>query len=175
MVEPRIAGFTSEQHYSTKSYQEKNLQGVSLDFNELTAWNFRNQDLTGANFRSSTLTDVDLTGAVIAGADFAGTEAPQALTAAQLYSTQSYRGKDLRGVRFGVECTECRWPRNTLTGWDFRDQNLYGSQFSSIQIEGADFSGANLTNANFLQARLKDVNLTGALIAGADLGETYED
>ena len=34
-------GFTKEQLYSTASYQKKNLQGIGLDANDLTGWDFR--------------------------------------------------------------------------------------------------------------------------------------
>ena len=166
------SGFTAEQLYSTKSYQEKNLQGVSLDSNELTGWDFRDHNLTGVNFRSSTLTDVDLTGAVVTGADFARMEAPHALTAAQLYSTQSYRDKDLRGIWFSDGCASCESPRNSLTGWDFRDQNLTEAVFSPTSLQGTNFSGANLTSANLRHSRLTDTNLTGAIVNKTDLGET---
>ena len=44
------SGFTREQLYSTASYQQRNLRGIGLSFNDLTGWDFSGQDLTGADF-----------------------------------------------------------------------------------------------------------------------------
>ena len=44
-------GLTKEQLYSTASYQNRNLQGIVLDSNDLSEWNFTGQDLTNASLR----------------------------------------------------------------------------------------------------------------------------
>jgi uncharacterized protein YjbI with pentapeptide repeats len=41
-------GFTKEHLYSTASYQQRNLQGISLGDNDLTGWDFSDQDLTSS-------------------------------------------------------------------------------------------------------------------------------
>ena len=41
-------GITKEQLYSPASYQHRNLQGIVLDSNDLSEWNFTGQDLTNA-------------------------------------------------------------------------------------------------------------------------------
>ncbi len=72
----------------------KDLTGVLLRNNDLTGWNFAGQNLTNVNFEDATLTDVHLTDAIVAGADFEDTT----LSEEQLYSTASYKMKDLHGV-----------------------------------------------------------------------------
>jgi uncharacterized protein YjbI with pentapeptide repeats len=57
------AGFTKEQLYSTASYQSRNLQGIWLWNNDLTAWDFSGQDLTNAVLQDSTLANANLSGA----------------------------------------------------------------------------------------------------------------
>jgi uncharacterized protein YjbI with pentapeptide repeats len=82
-------GFTPQQLYSTASYQEGDLRGVSFLINDLAGWNFEDQDLqdaelsanlTGANLRhaylvnavfdSSGVVNIDL--AILDGADARG-------------------------------------------------------------------------------------------------------
>ncbi|MFO0911802.1 MAG: pentapeptide repeat-containing protein [Pirellulales bacterium] len=136
-------GFTAAQLYSTQSYVSKDLRGIVLDSpNDLTGWDFHDQNLTGAGFSGSTLAGVNLTGAVVTQARLDDTTS-QGFTAAQLYSTQSYANKDLSGIKL---------VHNNLTGWDFSGQNL----------TGANFESANLTNAN----------LTGAVVRGASFVNT---
>src|SRR5688500_19026402 len=53
-------GFAKEQLYSTASYQRKNLAGVNLGVNDLSAWDFSGLDLTGASFNFSTMNGVNL-------------------------------------------------------------------------------------------------------------------
>lgn len=53
-------GFTKDQLYSTASYKQHNTRGIDLGYNDLTHWDFREQDLTNANFNGSTLTNADL-------------------------------------------------------------------------------------------------------------------
>lgn len=75
-------GFTAEQLYSTKSYNDKSLTYVDFDGNDLSGWNFSGQNLTRANFSIAKLWNVDfqeanLTNAIfdysdLSGADFRG-------------------------------------------------------------------------------------------------------
>ena len=52
-------GFTKEQLYSTASYQQRNLRGIGLVYNDLRGWDFSGQNLTGADFYHSTLTNAN--------------------------------------------------------------------------------------------------------------------
>lgn len=52
-------GFTNEQLYSTASYQEKDLNGIQLYWNDLSGWNFSKQYLVNSNFNGSTISGGD--------------------------------------------------------------------------------------------------------------------
>jgi uncharacterized protein YjbI with pentapeptide repeats len=105
-------------------------------------------NLTNASFYGTTLTGADFGGAEIRGANF-GVFAFYAtygtgISLDQLYSTASYRGKDLSGVGF--------------------DENF---------LDGADFTGQNLADASFYLAHLNNADFTGAKIQGANFGRLY--
>jgi hypothetical protein len=61
---------TSQQLYSTASYQQRNLRGIGLDYNNLSGWDFSGQDLTGADFGASALTNANLSGTNLSDAYF---------------------------------------------------------------------------------------------------------
>jgi len=156
LVDTRLS---ASQLYSTGSYQGHDLQGIQLGTKQdeplnlsLQGWNFSGQNLTSANFAQCSLygtnfaaanltnadfwgaelTNANLTGAIIAGANSIG------LTASQLFSTASYKARDLQGIV------------------------LY------CGLTGGDLSGQNLANANLSGCTLKNADLTGAIIAGAN-------
>lgn len=195
-------GFTKEQLYSTASYKTKDLQGIGLGENDLSSWNFGGQNLAGARFDGSTLTDANLSQANLMGADFFIATLTNAnltdavvnwtsfwdttsrgFTKEQLYSTASYKTKDLAGIFL--------WS-NDLSGWNFGGQNLAWAVFwnstlsdanlSHANLTGADFDSATLTNADLSQADLSQANLananlsssmvTGANLAGAKLSNS---
>jgi uncharacterized protein YjbI with pentapeptide repeats len=126
-------GFTKAQLYSTASYQEKNLQGIGLGYNDLTGWDFAEQNLADANL-ASTLTNADLSGALVTGAYFADTTS-RGFTKEQLYSTASYQEKNLQGIGLGY---------NDLTGWDFAEQNLADARPERGLGDWGLFRGHNL-------------------------------
>ncbi len=80
--------FTTDQLYSTSSYQSGDLAGIGLGEQDLTNADFAGQNLTGASFQYATLTGADFTGAEIREASFF---LATGFTAAQLYSTASYQ------------------------------------------------------------------------------------
>ncbi len=159
------SSITLSQLYTTKSYKEKNLSGVGLDELDLSnadfsrinltsarlSWstftnaNFRNANLTNADLNLSTFTNADFTDAVIAGADFSFSS----ITLSQLYSTKSYKDKNLSGIRLSDL---------DLTGVNFEGQNLMNADLTD-----ADFRGANLTNAGFRGANLTNVDFRGTM------------
>ena len=99
----------------------------------------QDSDLTGANLSMANLTDADLRDAVVKGANFGDTTS-YGFTAAQLYSTASYKSGDLQGIGLGLN--------------DLADGN---------------FAGKNLRNADFGETVLTDSNLTDAVVEGANL------
>jgi uncharacterized protein YjbI with pentapeptide repeats len=170
------------------------LEYADLSGEDLTASSFDASDLTHAAFCGATLTDsnmsganltevlfgrflcsradltnVDFSGAVVTGTWFVGATR-SGFTKEQLYSTQSYRDKSLRGIRLGY---------NDLTEWDFSGQDLSNAWFiadapatpppmeEGSNLTNANLAGANLTNANLHSATLRDADLTGAVVIGA--------
>jgi hypothetical protein len=136
----------------------KDLTGILLRNNDLTGWDFSGQNLTDANFEDSTLTGVDLTDAVVAGADFEDTTA-LGFTKEQLYSTASYKQKDLQGINL---------EDNDMASWNFAGQDLSNADVQEGDLSGADLTGANLSNANFRAAILTGANLVQANLANTD-------
>jgi uncharacterized protein YjbI with pentapeptide repeats len=131
---------TSQQLYSTASYQMHDLHGVDLSVNDMRGWDFSNQDLASASFSFAALATTNFSGAIIRGADFFRTTA-KGFTAQQLYSTRSYQQRDLRAIYF---------EEDDLSGWDFSNQNLQGAQFrANVVLIGANFTGADLRGDRF--------------------------
>ncbi|MBR6797499.1 MAG: pentapeptide repeat-containing protein [Opitutales bacterium] len=174
------SGLTLSQLYSTKSYKDKNLSGVGLNsfdlsgesfsgFNltsadlydaTLTGAGFTGANLTSADLRYATLTDADFTDSVIVGADFFSS----GLTLSQLYSTKSYRDKDLSGVNFGSL---------DLSGANFKKQYLTGSSWEHATLTKADFRGSTglpLTWNTTTQAFSKTVYGSNVILADGTIG-----
>ena len=178
-------GFNQEQLYSTASYKNKNLRGVSFARNDLlrlngnpSAWDFTGQDLTNADFSYSLITGANysnvfrpviLTDAIIEGADFSNLQTYEAyaglkygITSSQLYSTASYKNKNLTGIKFGD---------NYMVGFDFTGQNMTNVSFWGAELNNADFTNANLTNVDFRFSDISNANFDNAIIEGAYLSD----
>ena len=141
-----FSGITSSQLYSTATYNSGDLTGIGLEQDDLTGWNFANQNLTSAGLEGSTLTNVNFTnanltnanlygyyvasiltnanfsGAIVKGANFSGTTS-SGFTASQLYSTASYTNGDLTGIVLEA---------NDLTGWNFATIHWQSSQADPV-------------------------------------------
>ena len=106
---------------------------MRLDNNDLTGWNFANQNLTNAKFYydsfGSTLTNANFSGAIVKGADFSG-------TTYRLYRQPTLQHRQLRQRRSDGHWT---W-RNDLTGWNFANQNLTNANFGYSTQLGAPSS-----------------------------------
>lgn len=163
-------GFTKEQLYSTANYKNKDLRKIDFSscavdgniiINDLSDWSFAEQNLTDANFNEANLTNTDLKnanltnarfkestltganfeGAIINGAHFIDVPyAMKSISKEQLYSTASYKNKDLSNV---VLCVI------DLAGWNFVGQNLQNADFY------LGYYRAEFTNTNFRQADLR--------------------
>ena len=201
IAETHLGTMTMDQFYSTQSYQEKNVPGVIL------ANNGENWDLSGLNLKSAVLSadfsNADLTAADLENAsingDFSGANLPGAnitnatigfdtLNSEQVYSTASYKSRNLQGVRFACGCLFFAIPFD-LTGWNFRNQDLTGSRmefadgtnadFSEAILSGSDldkstfvdtsFANSDLSDASLFAANFQGANLSGASLVGSDL------
>jgi uncharacterized protein YjbI with pentapeptide repeats len=96
-------GFTKEQLYATSSYNQKNLQRISLVGNDLSGWDFSGQTLTDATFTAANLKDTDFSYANLTNAIFGGYIGAR-LPSASLVNT-NLAGADLRGAH-GPELSE---------------------------------------------------------------------
>ena len=131
-----VRGFTKEQLYSTASYKNRDLTGIWLANNNLKDWNFSGQNLTNAYFHLADLMGVDFTNSIITGAYIGHSDN---FTKEQLYSTASYKNKDLTGVQFDDL---------KMNGWNFAGQNLTNASFSGTSLSNADFTDSIITGAS---------------------------
>jgi uncharacterized protein YjbI with pentapeptide repeats len=145
-----MSGFAKEQLYSTASWKAKDLRGIDLGWDQLSGWNLAGQNLTSASFWHARMTGVDLTDAIVQGTNFASTTSSRGFAKEQLYSTASWKAKDLRGI--GLYSDD-------LSGWNLAGQNL----------TAADFHDSILIGANLTSADLTSVTLTGTDLTLADL------
>jgi uncharacterized protein YjbI with pentapeptide repeats len=161
-------GVTSTQLYSTASYQNRDLSGVSFYGTNMAGWNLARQNLTNAYFYNASLSgaslnqanlrsavfqyailsDVDLADANVQAADFSwfgasGFSPASIITPTQLYSTASYKDHDLAGINLSG---------NKLNGWNFAGQNIsnsyFGLTFTLATLSGADFTAADTRGAS---------------------------
>jgi uncharacterized protein YjbI with pentapeptide repeats len=83
-------GFTREQLESTASYQARTMAGVQLDSNNMSSWNFQDQDLSFGVFTFSVLHDTSFSSANLQNANLLNA----------YFSKTNLRGADLRGARY---------------------------------------------------------------------------
>ena len=161
-------GFTKEQLYSTASYASGDLQGINLNWMDLSGWNFAGKDLsntncdgvtvTNASFANANLTNSDWNMLAPSGADFSGAIITGAkfcssLTREQLYSTASYVNGDLSRLNLTY---------SDLSGWNLAGKNLSNADFSRTTLTGTNLANANLSGVYFWAATLTGVDLRGA-------------
>lgn len=163
------ASFTRGQLYSTASYKNKDLSGLKLEYYKFNNnLDLSGQNLNGASFRNCTLGMVDFTDAWINNVNF---YSAKSFAAEQLYSTASYKNKDLSGIDFRFV---------DVKNWDFSGQNLSGVNFYSRDFTGADFTDSIITNTDFSGSNLtfdqlkstasyKNKDLSGASFSSVDL------
>jgi uncharacterized protein YjbI with pentapeptide repeats len=161
----KARGLTKEQLYSTASYQAKDLRGIRFGANNMTGWDFSGQNLANAHFTDATLTNTDLAGAIVTGTLFENYAARPGsiITKEQLYSTASYRAKNLHGISL---------TGNDLSGWDFSGQNLTGAWLAAATITNANLTGADTRGAyglNFAGAITTNVIRPDGRINGLNL------
>ncbi len=127
-----------------------------LRFATLNGANFREANLTLTAFGRSTLFGADFTDAVIIEGQFGSAEG---FTANQLYSTASYKLKQLTATSFvGLD----------LSGWNFAGQDMTRMELWNTKLDGSDLSQAILYNTF-----LSHSSLVGANFRGADLRRAF--
>jgi uncharacterized protein YjbI with pentapeptide repeats len=138
----RVAGL-SVANLTSAELTGANLTNASLGAANLTGAKLAGANLTDAYLSEARLAAANISGAILRGADFWRTTS-RGFTRDQLYSTASYRLKDLR---------EIRWEDNDLTGWDFTGQDLTDGSFAGATVRNTNLTSAIVTNVNFGQAR----------------------
>ncbi len=158
-----LNGFRREQFYSTASYKARELHGIKLAFNDLSGWDFHDQDLTNASFGVAALVNTNLSGAVVKGADFNRATA-RGFAKEQLYSTRSYQTSDLAGLWLS---------NNDLRGWDFSGKSLTNVRLKGSNLAGADLSLADIRGAypglDLAEAMVSNSILPDGVMAGLNL------
>ena len=150
-----LGGFSSDQLYSTASYQAGDLTGIRLIENNLSGWNFAGQNLTNAisrrhadgrrlyRCRNTRGKLGKATGQCTGGGacSYIGT----GITVAQLHSTASYQAKDLRGMGLAL---------SNLAGANFTGQNLTTANFYGATLTNADLSAADVSSGTVYRRRI---------------------
>ncbi|MEX2141784.1 MAG: pentapeptide repeat-containing protein [Pirellulales bacterium] len=193
------SGFTSEQLYSTASYQEKDLRGIGLGNNDLTGWDFSGQDLTGADFWLSTLTNANLRGAnltsaylwssTLTNANLAGANLTSAALEATL-TNANLAGANLTNASLAVAAlTNANFAGAIITGANFygtsgftgeqlystasyQEKDLRGIGLGNNDLTGWDFSGQDLSHADLSGATLASSDLSGANLTHANITDS---
>lgn len=134
------------------------------------AGGYAGRDISGKSFNGTDLRGVDFSGATIKNASFVGAD----FSASQLYSTASYKRKDLGAIRFvGALCRSFMSPQiASLCGWDFSGQNMPGARFEAVDIDGANFSGANLSGASIFDSFADGADFSNANLQNAAFGNS---
>ena len=120
-------------------FDQANLQGASLEYADLTDANFTNATLEEATLRKADLSKAVFDSAFIRGVDLWGAN----LSQEQLYSTASYRSRDLRGIEVS----------SSMRNWDLAGQDLSNADLWSSFLGGADLTGA-IINGTALPGRI---------------------
>ena len=156
---------TSSQLYSTASYQNLDLQGIGMDCNNLTGWDFSGQNLTSGTFILATLTNANLMGANLSSAWLlSATLTSASLTGANLTNAQLSSATLTSASLTGANLTNAQLSSATLN-----NANLTGATLSRAELGSATLISANLTNANLSNVQLYSTTLTNANLTGANL------
>ena len=110
------------------SFIDATLSGANFTYANVNYVSFVDALLDGANFTNSIITNTNMGKVVVRG-----------FTKEQLYSTASYKNKDLTGVQFDDL---------KMNGWNFAGQNLTNASFSGTSLSNADFTDSIITGAS---------------------------
>jgi uncharacterized protein YjbI with pentapeptide repeats len=167
----QTGGVTAAQIYSTASYKNKDITGISLYGNDLTGWDLNDLVIRNVEFREA-----------------------KGLMSGQIYSTASYKNRDLRGVKFeSLDVSDWNFANQNLEGASFNlskltdtsffNANVRGSSFfaqnydsltsaqlySTASYQNRDLSGIGFVNANMRGWDLSRQNLTSAFMDSCEL------
>ena len=172
------SGFTKEQLYSTKSYLDKNLSGINLIGNDLSAWNFSTQNLTAAKFEHSTLTGTNFSESNLTSSSFYNSTLKNSnLTGANLTSANfeyatltgvNFSNATINNAKFGYSVSNSFTKEQLYSTKSYQNNNLIGIDFRGNNLANWNFSGQKLTSANFTEAKLTGANFTNAAINNAN-------
>ncbi len=109
-----------------------NISGVLSDVS------FCDSNLTGAILSNSEIESADFTNAIIKNVTL-GSAIKNGFTKEMLYSTASYKNKDLGSISF--------YGGDNILGWNLSGQNLQNANFNSVDLENVDLAGADLRGA----------------------------
>jgi uncharacterized protein YjbI with pentapeptide repeats len=191
-------GITAAQLYSTASYQSHDLNGIQLDYIDVSGWNFSRQNLTSASFDDGKLvgtnfSNADLTGALLwrfidmSNANFSNANLARTNFLDSTLAGANFTGAHLDGTYLsGV--TDYGFTASQLYSTaSYQQKNLKGIVLTNNELGGWNFSGQNLANANFGKpyvgaangsvgtSYLGDVNFRGANLTGASFVDAYLD
>jgi uncharacterized protein YjbI with pentapeptide repeats/formylglycine-generating enzyme required for sulfatase activity len=131
---------------SGANFRQANLTGASIAYSGLTNADLTQANLTNVQFSYDTLTDAKFTDAEVRGAKFRSDSHSSGISLDQLYSTASYKARDLTGL--GID---------------------------GQSLAGANLAGQTLSNASFFASVLSNVDLTGAEVRGAIFGRGWSN
>ena len=171
---------SSPSDFTGANFTRANLSSADLRYVTLTNAAFTNANLSSADLYAATLTNADFTDALIVGANFEHST----LTLSQLYSTASYKEKNLSGVRLfdfdlrdecfsGFNLNYVSFAEATLAGADFTDSDLTGAYLGNAILTRADFRGAtglSLTWDVTKQAFNHTITGTNVILADGTIG-----
>lgn len=121
-------------------FEGANLTNAHIFYERTTSISFRGANLTGGGFERTSLIGADFTDAIVFGTRLSVENSPKDLTAAQLYSTASYKTGLLGPITLA----------GNMQGWNFQGQDLSGARFDRDgKLTGATWSGAKLQNTLF--------------------------
>lgn len=159
--------FTSEQLYSTRSYQNSSLRGIRLS-GDLSTFDFSGQDLTGARL-VGTVRHITLEDAIIEGTAFVSPRPTDNITKEMIYSTKSYQDKELGAIELVMN----NYYPMDLSGIDMSNQRLQGSYFKNCNFQDGSFRNADLADSSFIEGDSRNVDFSGANLEGASLHSDF--
>ena len=138
-----ISVFADNENYDGQDVSGMDFGGKSLvnsSWSGSTAVGayFTRANLSNANFTNANLTNASFLEAIIEGARFGSDNGT--FTKYQLYTTASYKNKDLRNIQI---------INKALVEWDFTGQHLMNAVFDNIQTRKTNFTNADLRGAHF--------------------------